>query len=153
VDSVRISLDLSGARENFEESLPLVAYDITLSEIECEVPVGTKLYLVVLGVECSTLEPPPWYGGDEEELRSIDEKITEFTNNINTIRRIRGAADAKNKDTKSQAKHALHAMAPKSHGEEEMEPKEKERRKHNINVEVGTKQSVWKTFESLPPSR
>ncbi|MCX7920202.1 MAG: C25 family cysteine peptidase [bacterium] len=28
-----------------------------------------------------------------------------------------------------------------------------EKRKHNINVEVGTKQSVWKTFESLPPSR
>jgi hypothetical protein len=28
-----------------------------------------------------------------------------------------------------------------------------EKRKHNVNVEVGTKQSVWKTFESLPPSR
>ncbi|MDI6783010.1 MAG: CARDB domain-containing protein [bacterium] len=32
-------------------------------------------------------------------------------------------------------------------------PEEKEKKKHNINVEVGTKQSVWKTFESLPPSR
>lgn len=30
-----------------------------------------------------------------------------------------------NKDTKSQAKHAMHAMAPKSHGKEEMEPEEK----------------------------
>jgi len=41
---------------------------------------------------------------DETELRSIDEKITEFTNNINTIRRIRGSADAKSKDTKSLEK-------------------------------------------------
>jgi hypothetical protein len=29
----------------------------------------------------------------------------------------------------------------------------KEKKKHSVNVEVGTKQSVWKTFESLPPSR
>jgi hypothetical protein len=39
-------------------------------EIECEMPVGMMLYFNVVGSECSTAEPPPWYGGNEEELRA-----------------------------------------------------------------------------------
>jgi hypothetical protein len=38
--------------------------------IQCEVPVGTMLFIEVLGSECSTLEPPPFYGGNEAELRA-----------------------------------------------------------------------------------
>jgi hypothetical protein len=57
-------------------NVALVAYDFTLNEIECEVPVGMKLFLVVLGVECSTVEPFPFYGGNEEELRAC---ATSFT--------------------------------------------------------------------------
>jgi len=36
----------------------------------CEMPVGTMLYLLVIASECSTLEPPPFYGSNEAELRA-----------------------------------------------------------------------------------
>jgi hypothetical protein len=49
----------------------LVVANSTLGEpITCEVPAGIKLYLEVLGAECSTLEPPPFYGGNEAELHT-----------------------------------------------------------------------------------
>lgn len=49
----------------------LVAVDPLVGEtIECEVPVGLMLYLDILSAECSTVEDPPFYGGDEEELRT-----------------------------------------------------------------------------------
>lgn len=49
----------------------LVAVDPTLVEpIQCEVPSGMLLYLDILSVECSTVEEPPFYGGNEEELRA-----------------------------------------------------------------------------------
>jgi hypothetical protein len=38
--------------------------------IKCEVPSGTMLFLEIVSAECSTLEPPPFYGGNEEELRA-----------------------------------------------------------------------------------
>ena len=41
--------------------------------IECEVPAGTILFLDILSAECSTLEEPPFYGGNEEELRACAE--------------------------------------------------------------------------------
>ena len=41
--------------------------------IECEVPTGTKLFLDILSAECSTLEEAPFYGGNEEELRTCAE--------------------------------------------------------------------------------
>lgn len=34
----------------------------------CEMPVGMQLYVLVVGAECSTLEPYPWNGSNEEEL-------------------------------------------------------------------------------------
>jgi hypothetical protein len=37
---------------------------------ECEMSVGMKLYVPVVGAECSTAEPPPFYGRNEEELRA-----------------------------------------------------------------------------------
>jgi hypothetical protein len=36
--------------------------------LECQVPAGTMLFFVIVASECSTLEPPPFYGGNEEEL-------------------------------------------------------------------------------------
>jgi len=39
-------------------------------EIECEMPVGMMLYFLVVSSECSTGEAPPWYGGNEAELRA-----------------------------------------------------------------------------------
>jgi hypothetical protein len=38
--------------------------------LSCEVPVGMMLYLDIVSAECSTLEPPPFHGGNEEELRA-----------------------------------------------------------------------------------
>ncbi|MBN2046036.1 MAG: hypothetical protein JW757_13520 [Anaerolineales bacterium] len=49
----------------------LVAFDPTLEEpIECQVPIGTMLFLDILSVECSNVEEYPFYGGDEAEMRS-----------------------------------------------------------------------------------
>jgi hypothetical protein len=41
--------------------------------LSCEVPRGTMLYLDIVSAECSTLEEPPFYGGDEEGLRACAE--------------------------------------------------------------------------------
>jgi hypothetical protein len=57
-------------------NVALVVADSLLDvPIQCEVPAGTMLYLEVLGAECSTLEPPPFYGGDETELRACAQSI------------------------------------------------------------------------------
>jgi hypothetical protein len=37
---------------------------------ECQMPAGMILYVPIVGGECSTAEPPPYYGGNEEELRA-----------------------------------------------------------------------------------
>ena len=36
---------------------------------ECTLPAGMFLYVTVVGSECSNAEAPPFYGGNEEELR------------------------------------------------------------------------------------
>ncbi len=41
-----------------------------IGPITCEMPPGMILFLPVATVECSNLEPPPFYGGTEEELRA-----------------------------------------------------------------------------------
>jgi hypothetical protein len=38
--------------------------------IHCQVPLGTKLYLDIVSIECSTLEPDPFHGENEAELRA-----------------------------------------------------------------------------------
>lgn len=49
----------------------LVVADSTQNvPINCEIPNGIMLYLEVLGAECSNIEEPPFYGGNEEELRA-----------------------------------------------------------------------------------
>lgn len=52
-------------------NVALVAVNSTLDiPKKCEVPAGTILYLELLAAECSTIEPPPFYGGNEAELRA-----------------------------------------------------------------------------------
>jgi hypothetical protein len=36
---------------------------------DCTVPSGKALFFPIINVECSTLEPPPYHGGNEAELR------------------------------------------------------------------------------------
>jgi hypothetical protein len=52
------------------------------TEQTCVVAEGTAIFVVVTGAECSTVEPPPYFGRTEEELRAcaaaaVDE-ITQF---------------------------------------------------------------------------
>jgi hypothetical protein len=35
---------------------------------ECTIPAGKSIFLPVLNLECSTIEAPPWYGTNEQEL-------------------------------------------------------------------------------------
>ena len=37
---------------------------------DCTVPVGKALFVPIINVECSTLEPPPFHGDNEAELRA-----------------------------------------------------------------------------------
>jgi hypothetical protein len=39
------------------------------AERNCTVPAGKSLLVPVLNAECSTIEPPPFFGGNEAELR------------------------------------------------------------------------------------
>jgi hypothetical protein len=43
--------------------------------LKCEAPAGTMLFLELLDAECSTLEGPPFYGGNEQELRACAQAI------------------------------------------------------------------------------
>ncbi len=55
----------------------LIAVDPTVVEpIACEVPVGMMLFFDILSAECSNLEPDPFYGGNEEEMRTCAESFT-----------------------------------------------------------------------------
>ncbi len=38
--------------------------------VDCEMPNGMILYVPIVGAECSNIEPPPFYGGNEAELRA-----------------------------------------------------------------------------------
>jgi hypothetical protein len=40
------------------------------AERSCTIPSGTALFFPVINVECSTLEPPPFFGSNEAELRA-----------------------------------------------------------------------------------
>jgi hypothetical protein len=54
----------------------LVLANSSLTEaIDCEIPSGMMMYVEVLGAECSTLEEAPFYGGNEEELRTCAQKL------------------------------------------------------------------------------
>lgn len=52
-------------------NVELVVVNSTMDEpIQLQAPLGTILYLELLVAECSTLEEPPFYGGNEQELRA-----------------------------------------------------------------------------------
>jgi hypothetical protein len=48
------------------------------TERSCAIPSGTALLLPLVNVECSTLEPPPFFGADEAGLRACVQEF-EFT--------------------------------------------------------------------------
>jgi hypothetical protein len=57
------------------------------AEETCVVAEGIAIFVVVTGAECSTVEPPPYFGRNEEELRAcaaaaVDE-ITDYQASVN----------------------------------------------------------------------
>ena len=57
-------------------NVALIAIDWGRPEIICEVPAGVFVNFMIVGAECSTLEPPPFYGANEEELRNCALSVT-----------------------------------------------------------------------------
>ena len=43
----------------------------------CTVPVGVHLYVPLVGAGCSTVEPPPFFGRDEAELRACVDQLVD----------------------------------------------------------------------------
>ena len=43
---------------------------------DCTVPAGKSIFLPVLNTECSTIEPPPFFGSNEDELRACAAAVT-----------------------------------------------------------------------------
>src|SRR5215211_7627131 len=63
--------DETGERCGFGQSGPvffLASADHSV-ERSCVVPLGVSIFVPIIGAECSTVEPPPFFGRDEAELR------------------------------------------------------------------------------------
>jgi small GTP-binding protein len=82
-----IYIDFKGVKA----TLSILKRDENLSEVRLDTPHGISALSTTQEI-------------DTEELRSIDEKINEFTQNINEIRRIRGTTDTKSKEIKTMEK-------------------------------------------------
>src|SRR5215210_5787367 len=63
--------DETGERCGYGQSGPVffLAGAPTSVERACTVPLGLTILVPVTGAECSTVEPPPFFGRDEAELR------------------------------------------------------------------------------------
>ena len=64
--------DETGERCGYGQSGPVFFLEGAPASVErtCTVPLGVTLFVPVTGVECSTVEPPPYFGRDEAALRA-----------------------------------------------------------------------------------
>ena len=60
--------DVTGSTCGYGQSGPV--FFIPRNFPPCTVPAGLALYIPIAGTECSTVEPPPYFGRDEAALRS-----------------------------------------------------------------------------------
>jgi len=71
--------DATGERCGFGQAGPVFflvqAGDEEAIERTCTVPAGTALLLPLLDASCTTVEPPPFFGADEAELRACTEAL------------------------------------------------------------------------------
>ena len=51
----------------------------------CVVPEGTAIYVVVASTTCSTVEPPPFFGRNEEELRACTTAEIDGVTNLHAV--------------------------------------------------------------------
>jgi hypothetical protein len=49
--------------------------------VEVTIPAGTPLFIPVVNAECSTIEEPPFFGGNEQELRTCANLFIDTTSN------------------------------------------------------------------------
>jgi hypothetical protein len=77
--AIHPAADPTGERCGFGQAGPVFflvqAGDEEAIERTCTVPAGTALLLPLLDASCTTVEPPPFFGGDEAELRACTEAL------------------------------------------------------------------------------
>ncbi len=83
-EAVNPNFDSTGEACGYGQSGPVfflpASYGPEVGEpITCVVPLGVALFVGVAGSECSTVEPPPFFGRDEAELAAC---ATAFTDGI-----------------------------------------------------------------------
>jgi hypothetical protein len=76
------NFDPTGATCGYGQSGPVFFLPASYTEepptdLTCVVPAGTALLVPVGGSECSTVEPPPFFGRDEAELAACAEAFTD----------------------------------------------------------------------------
>lgn len=83
--AINPSLDQTGERCGYGQSGPVFFLTDAPADVErtCSVPEGVHLFVPLLGSECSTVEPPPFYGADEADLLrcatgNVDRAITQI---------------------------------------------------------------------------
>lgn len=85
------SFDSTGERCGYGQSGPVFFLPGNYGApgtVTCVVPEGTAIFVPVFGVECSSVEPPPFFGRNEEELRACvasfaDDAFTDLQARIN----------------------------------------------------------------------
>jgi hypothetical protein len=83
--------DTTGERCGYQQSGPVFILPGNFAggivERTCVVAEGTAIYVLVAGTTCSTVEPPPYFGSTEDELRACasagTDEITDFEARVN----------------------------------------------------------------------
>ncbi|MDQ3654138.1 MAG: hypothetical protein M3457_03530 [Chloroflexota bacterium] len=60
--------DVTGATCGYGQTAPM--FFVPRNFAPCRVPEGTAIFVPIVGTECSTVEPPPYHGASEADLRS-----------------------------------------------------------------------------------
>ena len=81
-DNVNPFTDDTGGRCGWGQAGPvffLPGVETPGASFTCVVAEGTALYVLAAGAECSTVEPPPYFGRNEEELRACAAEVLDGT--------------------------------------------------------------------------
>ena len=92
-EAVNPNFDATGERCGYGQSGPVFfmpasfTFEPSDEGLTCVVAEGTAIYVPVIGTECSTVEPPPFFGRDEEELLACATagmaEVVEYSTTIN----------------------------------------------------------------------